>query len=168
VLPDVVNAVVGALAPEKVAIGGERERTGRMQFEGGVQINVVEWSDKPRLAEVSAFREKRIEGLQVAVVGIAVAARRIGFQAETGRPWGVRECEAGIAGGRPRGNVSIAELAELIHELEIPIPARVLSPQPRANRVAHFPCCALIETRRVALQAQVVEIHFATGHRLEG
>src|SRR5437660_818081 len=31
VLPDVVNAVVGALAPEKVAIGGERERTGRMQ-----------------------------------------------------------------------------------------------------------------------------------------
>ena len=29
------------------------------------------------------------------------------------------QCEAGVAGDRPRGNVSVAELAELIHVKKI-------------------------------------------------
>src|SRR6185295_9917706 len=99
-----------------------------MQIESRVQIDVLERPDELRLAKVCALGEKRIDGLQVAVVGITVATRHVGFQAKTRRPGDVCEREAGVAGGRPRGNVSISQLAELINELEVPIPTGMPSP----------------------------------------
>src|SRR5438128_1897522 len=75
----VVNRVMRTLAPEEVSIRSEGDRMGRMQFNGRVEVNVVGWTNQPGFAEVSAFREKRVEGLEVGVVRITVTAGDVGL-----------------------------------------------------------------------------------------
>src|SRR6266700_59600 len=132
-LSDVIHAIMRALAPEKIRVRVQRDRPRRMQLDAGMHVNVVLWPDEGRLTEVSAFRKQRVERLQILVVRIAVATRHVGFQAKARRPRRMGKRVAGVARRRPRRNVAVAKRAKLINELEVPVPARVIAPQARAD-----------------------------------
>src|SRR5437773_4597746 len=123
-----------------------------------MNVDVVGGTDQGRFAKVCAAREKRVEGLEVRVVRVVIAARHICFQAE---PWfeqEICECKTHVRCGRPGANVATPESAELIDKFEIVIPIRLASPNSAAKRVAEFTRGSLIEGRVPPIQAQIIKV----------
>src|SRR6267143_840233 len=86
-----------------------------------MNVNVVRRTDQRWFAEICATRKERVEGLEVPVVRIVIAAGDVCFQAESWFEQSIGKGEPDIGCGRPRLNVSAAEAAELIHKLKVVI-----------------------------------------------
>src|SRR6185436_12234278 len=72
-----VEAITRARSPEAVPIDGQDKVWAQRQVQLWVNVNVVCWANQRRLTEICAAREQRIEGLEVGVVRIVVAARNV-------------------------------------------------------------------------------------------
>src|ERR1700733_14783467 len=91
----------------------------------------------PRVArqrEVIAVRKKRIEGLDAAVVQMAITGRRINLQTEPRLP-GRIERVAEQRANRPCSNRLVADVARLVHRLPVPICGR---DSPRISQVKYI------------------------------
>src|SRR5712691_8687330 len=98
-----------------------------------MNVNVVRRTDQRWFAEICATRKERVEGLEVSVVRIVIAAGDVCFQAESWFEQSICKGEPDIGCGRPRLDVPAAEAAELIDKLKVVIPTRFVSPNSRAD-----------------------------------
>ncbi len=138
-----------------------------------MNVNVVRRANERRFTKVCATRKQRVEGLEVPVARIVIAAGDVCFQAESWFEQSICKSEPDIGCGRPRLNVSTPEAAELIHELQIVVPARFVSPNSRADRMPEFVSRALVKTSVLSIQTQVVKVNISSrqpgnrGHSVE-
>ena len=69
-----IYAVLEAVSPEEIPVRREAHVFGKVQFERRMEIHEVGRADQARFAEIRPPREQRVEGLEIRVVGIPVAA----------------------------------------------------------------------------------------------
>src|SRR5713101_7513750 len=123
-----------------------------------MNVNVVRRANESRFTKVCATRKQRVEGLELPVVWIVIAAGDVCFQAESWFEQSICKGEPDIGCGRPCLNVSAPEAAELVHKLKVVIPTRFVSPNARADRMPEFVGRALIEARVLPIQPEIVKV----------
>src|SRR5712692_704347 len=128
-----------------------------------VNVNEVDWPGARRCqnSEVVSFWKKRIEGAECVGVWV-VTARDVGLHAEAGFQWRRRNPITGFRGEGPGANISRTEAAELPEAFVVEVPSWPFRRDgPRnsgAQRMAHFLRSATLESRPLAIEAQVIKL----------
>ena len=95
---NVIDAVAAAFAPETRRDEFDRDIGAQVEIDAWMQIDDIARTDRREFAEIFAFREQCVEGAELAVVGVAVAAG-----GTAGYIWGTNGTD-----GVVRMNVSMA------------------------------------------------------------
>ena len=101
--------------------------------------------------EVIAVREQRIERLDPAVAGVAIAGGTVDLQADARLPGDIRKSIAGTRAGTPGANLLRPDRTRLPHRFEIPVEARELAGETDVEHVALLGAPCIEEARIVAL-----------------
>src|SRR4051812_44786118 len=133
IAPVVVKAVVGAVSPEEIPIGGHRDLLREMQFQGWGHIEKVGWADQGDLAEIRAPGKQGVERAKRIVAWIGIAANHVRAQCRPRGPGDILKRVPGFGGDRPCNDVIASEGSPLEYPLEVVVPRPALAVQPTAE-----------------------------------
>ena len=116
-----------------------------------------------KMGEIVPTRKEWIEGLQIPLVGVAIATCDVGVHHKPRPPRKLSERVARISRHRPGFDVGPIEAAKLIGKLPVPVPNVRPAPQSGSKGVARLRSTALLVYCLLVVNAQVVEINVQVG-----
>src|SRR5215472_1191187 len=122
-----IKRIIGAFTPEKAPARGKYHAFGKQESERRLETNSVIRAEDLCSPGIRTALKQRVEGLEVGIGWIAVAAGNIGSKPDLGMPQYRGEGVPEIRGRAPGVDRADAERSELIHGFRVVVPTGMLA-----------------------------------------